>query len=62
MGRYFLAGQGAALSRWAGVTPSGAIAGEGVEPISQANARTYAVDAGVSPDRFARLGFDPIGP
>ena len=62
MGRYFLVGKGEALSRWAQATPSGAIAGEGLEPISQADARAYAVDTGVSPDRFARLGFDPIGP
>ena len=36
---------------------SGAIAGEGIEPISEAKALAYAKYAGLPPDRFARAGF-----
>ena len=35
----------------------GAIAGEGIEPISEAKALAYAKYAGLPPDRFARAGF-----
>ena len=56
-GAYFLAGEGGALSRWAKITPRGAIEGEGIEPISKDEARAYAQYAGLSPDRFARDGF-----
>ncbi len=56
-GAYFLAGEGASLSRWAKETPTGAIPGEGIEPISKDDALAYAKDAGLSPDRFARAGF-----
>ncbi len=55
-GAYFLAGEGGSLSRWAKVTPRGAIAGEGIDPISKDEARAYAQYAGLSPDRFARAG------
>ena len=56
-GTYFLAGKGGTLSRWAKITPCGAIAGEGIEPISKDEALAYAQYAGLSPDRFARAGF-----
>jgi len=56
-GAYFLAGEGGALSRWAKITPRGTIPGEGIEPISKDEARAYAKYAGLSPDRFARVGF-----
>ena len=52
MGRYFLAGHGGPLSRWAEKTPTGAIAGEGIEPISREDARDYAIYAGRSLNRF----------
>ncbi len=55
-GAYFLAGEGGSLSRWAKITPRGAIPGKGIEPISQDEARAYAQHAGLSPDRFARAG------
>ncbi len=56
-GAYFLAGEGGALSRWAKATPRGAIPGEGIKVISKDEARAYAKEAGLSPDRFARAGF-----
>ena len=56
-GAYFLAGEGGASSRWAKITPRGAIPGEGIEPISKAEAIAYAKYAGLSPDRFAQAGF-----
>jgi len=56
-GAYFLAGEGGSSSRWAKITPHGAIAGEGIEPISKDEALAYAKYAGLSPDRFARAGF-----
>jgi len=56
-GAYFLAGEGGSLSRWAKLTPRGAILGEGIEPISKDEALAYAKEAGLSPDRFARAGF-----
>ncbi len=55
-GAYFLAGEGGALSRWAKVTPRGAVAGSGIEPLSKDDALTFAKYAGLSPDRFARAG------
>ena len=55
-GAYFLAGEGGSLSRWAKVTPRGAVPGEGIEPLSKDEARAYAKDAGLSPDRFAQAG------
>jgi len=55
-GAYFLAGEGGALSRWAKVTPRGAIPGKGIEPISRDEARAFAKYAGLSPDRFTRAG------
>jgi hypothetical protein len=56
-GAYFLAGKGGSCSRWAKLTPRGAIPGEGIEPISKDEALVYAKDAGLPPDRFARAGF-----
>jgi hypothetical protein len=56
-GAYFLAGEGGSASRWATITPRGAIPGEGIEPISKNEARAYAQYAGLSPDRFACAGF-----
>jgi hypothetical protein len=56
-GAYFLAGKGGSRSRWAKNTPDGAIPGEGIEPLSKDDARAYAKDAGLSPDRFAWAGF-----
>jgi hypothetical protein len=56
-GAYFLAGEGGSGSRWAKITPRGAIPGEGIEPISKDKARAYAKYAGLSPDRFVRAGF-----
>ena len=56
-GVYFLAGEGGALSRWAKVTPRGAVEGTGIEPLSKDEARAYAQHAGLSPDKFARVGF-----
>jgi hypothetical protein len=53
-GAYFLAGEGGSLSRWAKNTPRGAIAGEGIEPLSKDQALAYAKYAGLSPDRYAR--------
>ncbi len=55
-GAYFLAGEGGSLSRWAKITPRGAIPGEGIEPLSKDEARAFAQYAGLSPDRFARAG------
>ncbi len=40
-GAYFLAGEGGSLSRWAKATPHGAIAGEGIEPLSKDEALAY---------------------
>jgi hypothetical protein len=57
-GAYFLAGEGGTGSRWAKITPRGAIEGEGIKPISKDEARAYAQYAGLSPDRFARAGFE----
>jgi len=54
---YFLAGEGGSGSRWAKNTPTGAIPGEGIEPLSKDEARAYAKDAGLSPDRFTQAGF-----
>ena len=59
-GAYFLAGEGGASSRWAKITPSGAIAGEGIEPLSKDEALAYAKYAGLSLNRFARAGFEPV--
>ena len=56
-GTYFLAGEGGSLSRWAKITPRGAIPGEGIEPISKDDALAFAKYAGLSPDKFARSGF-----
>ena len=56
-GAYFLAGEGGSSSRWAKLTPHGAIPGEGIEPISKDEALAYAKYAGLSPDRFTRAGF-----
>ena len=56
-GAYFLAGHGGSRSRWANITPGGARAGEGIEPLSKEEALAYAKYAGLSPDRFARAGF-----
>jgi hypothetical protein len=55
-GAYFLAGEGGSLSRWKKITPRGAIPGEGIEPIAKDEARAYAKDTGLSPDRFTRDG------
>jgi len=55
-GAYFLAGEGGSGSRGVEITSRGAIPGEGIEPISKDEARAYAKYAGLSPDRFARLG------
>jgi hypothetical protein len=59
-GAYFLAGEGGSRSRWAKNTPGGAIPGEGIEPISKDDALAYAKYAGLSPDSFARAGFDRV--
>ena len=59
-GAYFLGGVGGSRSRWAKSTPSGAIPGEGIEPLSKEEALAYAKYAGLSPDRFARAGFDLV--
>ena len=56
-GAYFLAGEGGTRSRWAKITPRGAIEGEGIEPIYKDEALAYAKYAGLSPDMFARAGF-----
>ena len=56
-GAYFLAGEGGSLSRWAKNTPTGAVPGEGIEPLSKDQALAYAKYAGLSPDRFAQAGF-----
>ena len=56
-GAYFLAGEGGSGSRWAKNTPTGAIPGEGIEPLSKDKALAYAKYAGLSPDRFAWAGF-----
>ncbi len=58
-GAYFLAGEGGTLSRWAKVTPRGAVEGSGIEPLSKDEARAFAKYAGLSPDRFAQTGFPP---
>ena len=57
-GGYFMAGKGGWRSRWARQTPKGAISGKGLEPITQAEARTYAIQHGMPTDRFARMGFE----
>ena len=59
-GAYFLAGTGGSRSRWAKHTPRGAIPGEGIEVMTKDAAHAYAIQLGVSPDRFARLGFARI--
>lgn len=59
-GAYFLAGEGGTLSRWAKITPRGAIEGEGIEPISKAEALACAIHAGLSQDKFARAGFERV--
>ncbi len=56
-GAYFLAGEGGSGSRWAKNTPTGAIPGEGIEPLPKDKALAYAKYAGLSPDRFAQAGF-----
>lgn len=56
-GAYFLAGEGGSLSRWAKLTPRGAIPGEGIEPLAKDEALAYAKYAGLLPDRFAQAGF-----
>ena len=56
-GGYFLAGKGGSLSRWGTSTPNGAIAGEGIEPLSKEEALSYAQHAGLSLDYYARAGF-----
>jgi hypothetical protein len=53
---YFLAGEGGSLSRWAKVTPRGAIPGKGIELIFYDEALAFAKYTGLSPDRFARAG------
>ncbi len=58
MGTYFLAGKGGSSSRWAKQTPTGAISGEGIEVITKQEAQTYAIELGVSPDYFPRMGFE----
>ena len=55
-GAYFLAGEGGSGSRWAKITPHGAIPGEGIEPLPKDKARAYAKYAGLSPDRCAWAG------
>ncbi len=57
-GVYFLAGEGGSLSRWAKVTPRGAVEGSGIEPLSKDEALAFAKYAGLSPDKFARAGFE----
>jgi|GEM_PF-5357471 len=57
-GVYFLAGKGGTLSRWAKITPRGAIEGEGIAPLSKDDALACAIHAGLSPDKFARAGFE----
>ena len=52
---YFLAGEGGSRSRWATITLRGAIPGEDIEPLSKDEALAYAKDAGLSPDRYARV-------
>ena len=59
-GAYFLAGKGGSLSQWAKNTPRGAIAGEGIKPLTKAEALSYAKYAGLSQDRFARAGFERV--
>lgn len=59
-GAYFLAGEGGTRSRWAKNTPRGAIEGEGIEPISKAEALACAIHAGLSQDKFARAGFERV--
>ena len=59
-GAYFLAGKGGTLSRWAKITPRGAIEGEGIAPISKDEALAYAKYAGLPLDKFARAGFERV--
>ncbi len=61
-GAYFLAGEGGSQSRWAKRTTNGLIPGTGIEPLSKDEALAYAKDGGLSRDRFARAGFDPMVP
>jgi len=56
-GCLLFAGEGGSLSRWAKLTPRGAVPGEGIEPLSKDEALAYAKYAGLSPDRFAQAGF-----
>ena len=60
-GGYFLAGVGETRSRLAKSTPRGAIEGESIEPLSKDEALAYAKDAGLSPDKFPRAGFEKDG-
>ena len=59
-GGFFLAGQGGALSQWAKKTPQGAVPGEGIEPLSKAEALDYANYAGLPRDHYARAGLEPM--
>ena len=56
-GAYFLSGKGGFRSRWAKQTRQETISGEGIEVITKEEARAYAIQLGVSPDYFARMGF-----
>lgn len=58
-GGYFIAGKGGSRSRWAKPTPKGAIPGEGLEVVTQDEARAYAIQHGMSLDRFPRMGLQP---
>ena len=49
--------EGGTRSRWAKNTPTGAVPGEGIEPLSKDEALAYAKYAGLSPDWFAWAGF-----
>ena len=60
MGAYFLAGEGGSLSRWAKITPHGAIPGEGIVPLSKDEALAYAKYAWLPPDMYARAGFERV--
>ena len=57
-GGYFIAGKGGSRSRWAKQTPQGAIPGEGLQVLTSEEARSYAIQHGMSLDRFARMGFE----
>ncbi len=61
-GAYFLAGEGGSQSRWAKRTLNGLIPGAGIESLSKVDALAYAKHAGLSGDRYARAGLDPVVP